>query len=103
MIENRRMYVNEVAVYRGTCISSARKWMAALERSGSPAVKRDGRKLFTTEEGLRSLEPHPELPPSDQRLATIDVRLQALAGAVRGAIRRLNRLEEQLGIAGLTH
>lgn len=55
------LFVRDVAKLRGIPLSSARKWLAALEREhGARVVRRRGNRLWTTERALARLEPGSE-------------------------------------------
>jgi hypothetical protein len=52
------LFVRDVAKLRGMPLSTARKWLAELEREhGKSVVRRRGNRLWTTERALERIEP----------------------------------------------
>ncbi len=89
----RYLYAHDVAVLRGVSTSTARAWLALLERRYGPrVVGRVGKRLFTTESSLARIGP--DFANGRLRDAALEQRIRRIEKAVRilrDAIAELSR------------
>ena len=90
------LYAGDIATLRGVSQSTARAWMAALERQhGSRVVGRIGKRLFTTERALSLVAP--ELVASSPCAATLEQRIRRVEVSLRMLRDGLAALDRKLG------